>query len=669
MQEPASSPRTSAVKLETIKLFLIGYLLAALAFTAIVQALTFFQAERELQELKVQEQAKVAKTASILGYRFDMIASDLLTLANVPTMRALAADPSDLAIERSANLFSTISREKGIYHKISYLDASGMEVIRVDQRGGLPVEVPVDVLQNKSDQYFVSATLRQERGDVYVSPLDLNMENGQVERPYNPTIRFGTPLFTPGGERRGIMMLNLYGQTMIDRFRQLMKDDYSQAMLLSSDGNWLASPDPAHSWEFMLKNPAAFAHRHPAAWQAFNAGETGHWMDKEAGLFTYGTMRLTHKDELHAPGTGISKSEYFWKVVSLVPLAAIPSASIVADELTRTIYIAGLAFLMLLAAYVSQTVVNQRHLRRAIERYNRRHQEITQYLGEGLVVLDRQARVVEANPEAERLLGWRRQEMLGQSAGTIFRPPGAGAPPALSDSHPIQAAASTGKRYRNEDETFYRKDGTAFPVGVTAAPLTSDDELMGAVVSFRDMTDIKAYQEEIRRLAYHDPLTDLPNRRLLMERLGQAMKEAGRNQYKVGLMFLDLDHFKHVNDVYGHDGGDELLKGVAQRLRQAVRATDTVSRQGGDEFVILLAKIDAAESAGAVARKILESLQAPLPVMGQLLTVQVSIGIALFPDHSDDIDTLMTLADAAMYEAKQAGRNRYCLKGTAPRTL
>ncbi len=670
-QKPAARRRASFFDRETIRLFVVGYAVSALAFTAIVLALTSFWAERELQELKVQEQAKVAKTASILGYRFDMIASDLLTLANVPTMRALAADSGEIALERAANLFSTISREKGIYHKISYLDANGVEVIRVDQRGGLPVEVPVEHLQNKGGQYFVQAALRLERGEIYVSPLDLNVENGQIERPYNPTIQFGTPIFGPSGERRGIMMLNLHGQSMIDRFRELMADDYSQAMLLSSSGDWLASPDPAHSWEFMLRRPGAFAQRHPQAWQAISGRESGQWMNADAGLFTYSTLHPGRATEPGGKRRGEAQdgagNEHFWKVVSLVPAAALPSAAIGADELTRTVYLAGLALLLVLAAYVAHAVVTQRRLRHAIERSNRRHREITQHLGEGLIVLDRDARVVEANPEAERLLGRSRREMLGLGAAELFRPPGAEPEPAAP--HPIQAVAATGRRYRSEDETFRRKDGTAFPVGVTAAPLASDGAPIGAVVSFRDMTDIKAYQEEIRRLAYHDPLTDLPNRRLLLELIRQALKEAERKQAKVGLMFLDLDHFKHVNDVYGHDGGDELLKGVAQRLRQAVRAVDTVSRQGGDEFVILLPGIDDADSAVTVARKILESLQAPLPVLDQLLPVKVSIGIALFPDHGGDVDTLMTLADTAMYEAKQGGRNRYCLAGTAPGTL
>lgn len=134
-------------------------------------------------------------------------------------------------------------------------------------------------------------------------------------------------------------------------------------------------------------------------------------------------------------------------------------------------------------------------------------------------------------------------------------------------------------------------------------------------------------------------------------------------------MFLDLDHFKQINDCYGHEGGDELLKGVARRLATATRDTDTIARQGGDEFVILLPEIDSAADAEQVAQRILGALRAPLPVQGQTLAASVSIGIALYPGDADSADGLMRQADLAMYAAKQGGRNRYCRRGMTPTAL
>lgn len=176
---------------------------------------------------------------------------------------------------------------------------------------------------------------------------------------------------------------------------------------------------------------------------------------------------------------------------------------------------------------------------------------------------------------------------------------------------------------------------------------------------FSDLSQVKAYQAEIQQLAFHDALTGLPNRRLLKDRLAQSMGYAHRHQRHLALMYIDLDHFKQVNDTLGHDGGDDLLRAVATRLVHAVRATDTVARIGGDEFVVLLPEVSSAEAAAEVAQHILDALQAPVSIKGHTLMVGVSIGVALFPHAADDITTLMKAADQAMYTAKQSGRRRY----------
>ncbi|HET7774901.1 MAG TPA: EAL domain-containing protein, partial [Azospira sp.] len=164
-------------------------------------------------------------------------------------------------------------------------------------------------------------------------------------------------------------------------------------------------------------------------------------------------------------------------------------------------------------------------------------------------------------------------------------------------------------------------------------------------------------EEQIEYLAHHDPLTDLPNRVLLRDRFLQAQAQASRSGNRVAILFLDLDHFKLVNDTLGHPLGDRLLQAVSERLRHGVRETDTISRQGGDEFVIVLPDITDPEMAGAIAGKLMEQMREPVRVNGHHLNVSFSIGIALFPDDGDDFDTLLKKADTAMYSAKESGRH------------
>lgn len=175
----------------------------------------------------------------------------------------------------------------------------------------------------------------------------------------------------------------------------------------------------------------------------------------------------------------------------------------------------------------------------------------------------------------------------------------------------------------------------------------------------RQQTEIKAQRDQIHHLATHDNLTGLPIMRLAVERSHQAIAHARHSGQKIAFMFLDLDGFKEVNDRYGHEAGDKVLQTVAERLKSAVRSADTAARIGGDEFVVILSDLSHAHFAGDVADKILHAIGAPIAYGGHELSVGASIGISIFPDHADDLDTLKRVADRAMYEVKASGKNRH----------
>jgi diguanylate cyclase (GGDEF)-like protein len=209
---------------------------------------------------------------------------------------------------------------------------------------------------------------------------------------------------------------------------------------------------------------------------------------------------------------------------------------------------------------------------------------------------------------------------------------------------------------------LHRTSGQRFDVEETASPITDrHGHITGAVAVLRDVTESVAMAERMAHLAQYDTLTDLPNRLLLQDRAVMAMAQARREGKLLGVMYLDLDGFKQINDNLGHAVGDELLVQFAQRLQAAVRASDTVCRQGGDEFVVLLPGLEAAEAACSVARKILAVCDTPFELAGQRVQVGLSGGIALFPQHGDTFDELSRHADDAMYAAKRGGRMRFML--------
>lgn len=219
---------------------------------------------------------------------------------------------------------------------------------------------------------------------------------------------------------------------------------------------------------------------------------------------------------------------------------------------------------------------------------------------------------------------------------------------------------------RHEDEAaldyrIVRKDGgIRWIAHGCRAVYAKDGRFLGRRASNRDITDRKSIEEQVQQLAYFDTLTGLPNRRMLFDRLGRALSQAKRFQRSLAIMFLDLDNFKQINDTLGHDAGDELLKEVAVRLETCVRSGDTVARQGGDEFIIVLAEIATPGDAAWVAEKIVKALAEPVHLAEQDLQVTTSIGIAVYPiNGADDVRELLKKADKAMYVAKAAGRNGY----------
>jgi diguanylate cyclase (GGDEF)-like protein/PAS domain S-box-containing protein len=280
-------------------------------------------------------------------------------------------------------------------------------------------------------------------------------------------------------------------------------------------------------------------------------------------------------------------------------------------------------------------------------------------ISDAVIATDLRGNIDYLNAAAEKLTGWRREEAQGLPIDTVmqlinFRTHEHGRNPiewVLQDDEPMGMTCDT---------VLIKRDGSQIQVEDSAAPIhDSNGRIKGAVIVFHDVTAAHAMTLKMTHLAQHDFLTNLPNRVLLEDRIAQAILLAQRNGTKLALFFLDLDNFKLINDSLGHEVGDMLLKSVAARLCNCVRSSDTVSRQGGDEFVLLLAEGMHAENAALTADKIIAVLAAPHAIAQHELHITPSIGISVYPTDANDATTLMKNADTAMYHAKEKGRNNY----------
>jgi len=281
-----------------------------------------------------------------------------------------------------------------------------------------------------------------------------------------------------------------------------------------------------------------------------------------------------------------------------------------------------------------------------------RAEVILKSIGDGVICADPHHNIIYLNPSAECMTGWKKEEAVGRAMGEVFNI----VDPAMKEPFEMPCNIPAGAR----NSLLVRRDGKELPIRDSMSPIhDSDGNTIGTVVVCHDMSEAHEMAARMAHLAQHDFLTDLPNRSLLNDRLNQAIQLAHRQGKQLAVLFLDLDHFKHVNDTLGHAVGDLLLKTVAHRLKSCVRGSDTLCRQGGDEFVVVLSEIDDGEDAAQVASKMLDVFSKPVVVDGHELDVGLSIGISIYPDDGVSADTIVRHADIAMYHAKENGRNNY----------
>ena len=281
---------------------------------------------------------------------------------------------------------------------------------------------------------------------------------------------------------------------------------------------------------------------------------------------------------------------------------------------------------------------------------------------EGILVVDGDDRIVSVNPAFARITGYATEEVVGKNVRILE---------SLRTEPEVylemKSALDAGVQW--EGELWSRKkDGAQYAVRLSVSSLASEGDVRFRVGVFSDITLKKMEEEKIRYLATRDPLTGLPNRTILRDRIDRLLAARGNNGPSAAILFLDLDRFKPINDTLGHSAGDEVLVEVGRRLLQCVRQDDTVSRQGGDEFVVLLAGAHSREDAERVAKKILGEISRPFLVSGHSLSVDASVGISLYPESGRTSEELLKNADLAMYRAKKEGRgrSRLCTADASP---
>ena len=304
---------------------------------------------------------------------------------------------------------------------------------------------------------------------------------------------------------------------------------------------------------------------------------------------------------------------------------------------------------------ISRDICDRKEMEESLRQSEERYRSIIEQMEDGYFEVDLAGNFTFVNDAECRNLGYSRRELIGMNRRQYTDEKNAGALFAL-----FNEVYKTGIPVKSYDLELVRKDGKKAFHAISASLIKGAD---GKPVGFRgiarDVSERKSQEEQIKYLATHDGLTELPNRLMFNQLLSHAVQGAKRYQKQFAVMFIDLDGFKVVNDTLGHDAGDRLLREIAVRFKHTLRAVDVVARLGGDEFVVMMEDIAAPEQAAVLAQRILDATGKPFGLASGECRVTASIGICVYPENGDDEQTLMKNADAAMYRAKETGKDNF----------
>ena len=396
---------------------------AALVAIAAVHYHSIYRSERVGREtaervgLDLVRQVMVADVAAVV--------TDLMVLARHVEQMAL---PGATAMESELQrIFVVFAEQKRLYDQIRFIDPRGRETLRVNMRGGRAVSVPPAELQDKSGRYYVAAAQGLAPGGLYISPLDLNVEQGQVERPFKPVMRFATAVFDPQGRRAGIVVLNYLGQRLLDSVSEAAGPMTEHLHLLDERGYWLQGPDPRDAWGFMFGSRRTFGDPFPEEWGRIQTEARGQFLTAN-GLFTFATISPQPVATAAVRDTGVSVTAtqtaddgYAWKIISRLPRPALmPGAGRFLAE-HGTLYGAMLALLALSSLLLARTRVRH-HQAELQSEYERRFRRTLEDIELAAVALDREGRVTFSNHYFQQLTGWRGDEVMGQPWLERFTP-------------------------------------------------------------------------------------------------------------------------------------------------------------------------------------------------------------------------------------------------------
>ena len=577
----------------------------------------------------------VAKTGKIsIEASLDGVKSDLLFLSELNDFKNYVSTHEELLLSKCAADYKLFMKTSGIYDQIRWIDETGLERIRVDYKNGNPLVVPKEKLQNKRHRYYFIETMKLLQGQIYISPFDLNIEHKKIELPYKPMLRIARIIYDSQGIKRGVFILNYLGENLLKDFVHSTAFSKARVMLYNSEGYCLKGAKK-DEWAFMLNHrDDTLAKTNPQVWQKISKNESGQFQEKD-GLWTFQTVRVM-KDV---------RGEKYYKIVTFL------SNDIIYETTNQKFYyvlfvVFVLLFIVGFASWILTYLYKKKEeLFRELEKFSMAIEQTDDII----MMVDPLGKIFYVNKAFCQITGFSKKEVIGQQPNIL-----------KSFQHDKDF-------YKNlwntvlHGEIYHgllinkKKNGTLYYERKTIAPLKEEDGSIRCFVSTgQDVSKEIKHQEEILKMATTDQLTAAYNRHKFLELYEIESERARRFNEKFSMILIDIDNFKSVNDLYGHDVGDEILKRLVNILTLHSRKIDIVSRWGGEEFLLLSPQTDANEIK-TVAEKIRGIVQNSR--FEKVEHITISLGISTFGEN-DTFQDIFKRVDRSVYIAKNSGKNK-----------
>lgn len=564
----------------------------------------------------------------------------ILSIRESDSLNQFLQHPSSSRQELEELALTMAKSQKDIM-KIRYIDQTGMEVIRIDRSelGARAIILPSTEMQNKAHRYFYYEAITQPQNQVWFSNLDLNEEHGEIELPYKATMRASMPLYHQD-KFRGILIINYFMQPLFD---ELVNTPLYNTILADSDGEIIIHFDQSRNWTRYTK-------KNNLSYDILHIDEV---MENETYLsdkFYSRQLNLPLEQKLILILSLNNKHLEFQNSLSNKSLLYSSGITLIITVI----------FVILFARLLNNIYIDHKKKDKYISKLKKLNNQKNNLLlknkvymdmaSDGVHILDKEGNIVVFSHSFAQMLGYTDNEIskLNVADWDVQIP-----------KEQIAAAMQSFTYQPRKLETRHRrKDGTIIDVEVNAKWIaTPDGDLFYA--SSRDITERIQMEKELQKLATIDTLTQLPMRRVFMNRLSDELERCHRQQgYTVAVILLDLDHFKTINDTYGHGTGDKVLKVVANILSDEIRKVDAVGRLGGEEFGLILTSTNE-DMAIHFTNRIRKRIEETAITFGQsIITCTASLGITEINTLDTNIDDVLERADKALYQAKDRGRNR-----------